>query len=88
MPQYSQAFKLQSVAKALSRNSDQTLENIANELQVGYSTLQKWIRLAKQNKLEKPETTMNKEKSPHDWNQAQRLEAINHCYALNTEQAG
>ena len=53
MVRYTQEFKLQSVEKALSRGSDQTLKNIVDDLGDGCSTLQKWIRLAKANKLEK-----------------------------------
>ena len=79
-------FKVQSVEKALSRRADQTLKNIADDLGVGQSTLQRWIRLAKDNKLEKPESPMSKEKSPQDWNKAQRLEAIMHCHSMNDEQ--
>jgi transposase-like protein len=82
----SQEFKVQSVEKALSRRPDQTLKNIADSLGVGYSTLQKWIRLAKNNKLEKPEKTMSKEKSPQDWSKPQRFEAIMHCHSMNDEQ--
>jgi len=81
----SQEFKVQSVEKALSRRPDQTLKNIADNLGVGYSTLQKWIRLAKNNKLEKPEKTMSTEKSPQDWDKTQRFEAIIHCHGLNDE---
>ena len=83
---FTQAFKVQSVEKAFSRRPDQTLEKIADDLGVGYSTLQKWIRLAKQNKLEKSETIMSKEKSPQDWNKTQRFEAILHCHRLNDGQ--
>ena len=82
----SQEFKVQSVEKALSRRPDQTLKNIADNLGVGYSTLQKWIRLAKNNKLEKPEKIMSKEKSPQDWSKTQRLEAIMHCHGMSDEQ--
>ena len=86
MALFSQEFKVQSVEKAFSRRTDQTLKKIADDLGVGYSTLQKWIRLAKQNKLENPETIMSKEKSPQNWNKPQRLEAIMHCHSLNEEQ--
>ncbi len=86
MALFSQAFKVQSVEKALSKHSDQTVKDIADHLGVGYSTLQKWIRLAKKNKLEKPEKIMSKEKSPQDWNKTQRLEALMHCHGLNDEQ--
>ncbi len=62
MASYTQEFKVQSVEKALSRRPDQTLKNIADDLRIGYSTLQRWIHLAKKNKLENPESSMSKEK--------------------------
>ena len=86
MVRFSQEFKLQAVEKALSKRPDQTLKNIVDDLGVGYSTLQTWIRLARKNKLEKPEAPMSKEKSPQDWNKAQRFEAIMHCHNMNDEQ--
>ena len=93
MARSTQEFKVQSVEKALSRRADQTLKNIADDLGVGQSTLQRWIRLAKDNKLEKPESPMSKEpkvgsteKSPQDWNKTQRFEAIMHCHSMNDEQ--
>ena len=86
MATFSQEFKVQSVEKALSRRANQTLKDIADDLRVGYSTLQTWIRLAKQNKLENPETTMSQEKSPLSWTKAQRFEAVMDCHGLNDEQ--
>ncbi len=86
MARSTQEFKVQSVEKALSRRADQTLKNIADDLGVGQSTLQRWIRLAKDNQLEKPEFPMSTEKSPQDWNKTQRLEAIMHCHSMNDEQ--
>ena len=87
MARFSQEFKVQSVEKALSRSSNQTLKNISDSLGVGQSTLQKWIRLAKDNKLEKLNSSMSKEKSPQDWNKSQRLDAILHCHSMSDEQA-
>ena len=86
MARYSQEFKVQSVEKALTRRVDQTLTTLADDLGVGYSTLQRWIRMAKENKLEQAEHPMSKERSPRDWNKAQRLEAIMHCHGMNDEQ--
>jgi len=83
---YSQEFKIQSVEKALSKRDEQTLNDIADDLHIGYSTLQRWIRLAKENKLENPETNMSTEKSPQSWTKAQRLEAVMDCHGLNDEQ--
>ena len=86
MALFSQEFKVQSVEKALSRRADQTLKDIADNISVGYSTLQTWIRLAKQNKLENPETNMSTEKSPQSWTKTQRLEAVMDSHGLNDEQ--
>ena len=83
---YSQKFKVQSVEKALSKGDEQTLKDIADDLRIGYSTLQRWIGLAKENKLELPETNMLTEKSPQNWTKAQRLEAVMDCHGLNDEQ--
>ncbi len=85
MTVYGQAFKVQSVEKALSRSSDRTLKQIADNLGIGYSTLQTWIRLAKKNKLEKPQDPMTKEKSPQDWSKTQRLESIMLTYQMTEE---
>lgn len=59
MARFTQKFKVQSVEKALSRDPSKSLNSIAGNLGVGYSTLQKWIRLAKNNQLEKPENIMS-----------------------------
>ena len=86
MLRFSQEFKVQSVQKVLSKRNDQTQKEIADNLGVGHSTLQKWIRLAKENKLEKQKTDMSKEKSPQDWTKMQRLDAIMHCHTMNDAQ--
>ncbi len=86
MARYTQEFKVQSVKKVLSRRADQTQKDIADNLGVGLSTLQKWKRLAKDNQLEKTAPDMSKEKSPQDWNSAQRLDAIMHCHSMSDEQ--
>ena len=87
MAVFSQEFKVQSVEKALSRKPEQSLKALANDLGVGYSTLQKWIRLARDNQLEISTSSMSKEKSPHAWTKAERFDAIAHCHHLTDEQA-
>lgn len=87
MAVFSQEFKVQSVEKALSRNPEQSLKALANDLGVGYSTLQKWIRLARDNQPEISTSSMSKEKSPHAWTKAERFDAIAHCHHLTDEQA-
>ncbi len=83
MAKYSQEFKVQSVEKALSRDPSHTLKHLADDLNVGYSTLQRWIRLATNNKLENLPPAMSKEKSPQNWTQTQRFEAILDCHSMS-----
>jgi len=51
MTRFNQEFKVQSVEKALSRRPDQILINITDHLGISFSTLQKWIQLAKDKAL-------------------------------------
>ena len=44
---FTQEFKVHAVEKALSQCDDVRLEDIALDLGIGYSTLQRWIALAK-----------------------------------------
>jgi transposase-like protein len=85
MLRFNHEFKVQSVEKVFSKHPNRTIKNIADDLGVGHSTLQKWIRLAKDNKLEVPDKIMSKEKSPQDWTKTQRLDAIMHSYAMNEQ---
>ncbi len=87
MATFSQQFKVQSVDKALNRSANQTIKDISLKLGVGFSTLTKWMRLAKDNQLETPSKTMSKEKCPQDWSNSQRLDAILECHGLSDEQA-
>jgi transposase-like protein len=40
---FSQSFKQQAVKKSIMRAEGISVKDIANELSIGYSTLQKWI---------------------------------------------
>jgi transposase-like protein len=64
---FTQGFKEQAVQKALTRGS-KNLELLAQELSIGYSTLQKWIRDYK--------SVNSKNKRPQDWTREQQLQAI------------
>ncbi len=86
MTKYNQEFKEQAVKKVFSKNSDKTVKDIANELAVGYSTLQKWVAKAKNNTLQNSAKSSENEKSPQSWTTEQRLEAISYCYQLTDEQ--
>ncbi|WP_412762928.1 transposase [Pseudoalteromonas marina] len=70
--------KVQAVKKVLSQYDDVRLEDIADDLGVGYSTLQLWIALAKNNELKTKnnDSLMTTEKRPHDWSLIDKLNAI------------
>lgn len=86
---FTQSFKIQAVEKALMREEGESIEAIANALGVGFSTLQKWIRLSKDQDLELPLheqlQAMNKEKRPQDWSLKERLSMVISCDALSEE---
>ena len=85
MAKFSQKFKAEAVKAALTRSSDKTIEDVASSLGVGYSTLLKWIQLAKDSKLEAGDMG-SEEKSPQDWGKAERFEAIVDCRGKSEEQ--
>ena len=87
---FTQSFKVQAVEKALTRDEGERLEDIAKVLGVGFSTLQKWIRLSKDPHLEPclPEhlQVMMSEKRPQDWSLEERLNMVIRCDSLSDEE--
>lgn len=76
---HTQGFKEQAVQKALIRDG-KSVKTIAQELNIGYSTLQKWIR---EYKL----VTCNKDNQrPQDWDQKQQFQALMDTASMNVEQ--
>lgn len=73
-----QGFKDQAVQKALTRG-DKNLKIVAKELNVGYSTLQKWIR---EYKLVKPQKNSQR---PQDWSREQKFQALLETASMNAE---
>ena len=86
---FTQSFKVQAVKKALNRGEEESIEAIAEALGIGFSTLQKWIRLSKNQHLEHPLPeqlqTMTKEKRPQDWSLEERLSMVVICSPLSDE---
>lgn len=86
---FSKSFKMQAVKKVLIRDQQTSVKEIANELSIGYSTLQKWIVQSKSHELELSnelstnEHVMTHEKRPEDWKIEQRLAIIIKCGALD-----
>jgi len=86
---FSQSFKQQAVKKAIMREEGISVKKIANELLIGYSTLQRWILQTKNHELESKacfssnEGLMKQEKRPEDWSSQEKLAIIIKCGALD-----
>ncbi len=83
---HTQSFKMQAVEKALSRSPQTSLQELADSLGVGYSTLGKWISKSRKHELEFVDTIMKtKEKRPQDWSLEERLNMVIACASLDEE---
>ena len=54
---FSKEFKDQAIQKCLNSSDDNSIKQIAEELNIGYSTLQRWVRNA--HKTEEPRSIAN-----------------------------
>ena len=87
---FTTSFKIQAVEKALTRNDNTTLTEIANSLSIGASTLSKWIVKAKNQEFETASdneiTSMSNDKRPQDWTLEERLNMVVLCASLSEEE--
>ena len=76
---YSVGFKEQALVIVYNRSNDQTIELIANELNINVTTLKDWMKQSKQtlNKAASPTS-----KRPMDWLPEERLTALQQSYSL------
>jgi len=70
---FSQSFKEQAVQKALSGAGMKHRQEVAANLGIGYSTLNKWIGALSANNVSKAGSG---ERRPADWTAQERLQAI------------
>ncbi len=84
---YNQLFKIQAVEKALSRPQGIGIKQIAESLDVGYSTLERWIVQSRNQAFEptadpasNPSPT---QKRPHEWSQNERLNLVIACDSMD-----
>lgn len=84
---FSQSFKKQAVEKALNRQDNTTLKEVADSLGVGLSSLSRWTLQAKNQQLDtilfNDVNSMKKEKRPQDWTLEERLNMIISCAVLD-----
>jgi transposase-like protein len=76
---YSVGFKEQALVKVYSRSNDQTIEMVANELNINVTTLKDWM---KQSKKASNKTASPTSKRPMDWRPEERLTALQQSYSL------
>ncbi len=76
---YSAGFKEQALVKVYSRSNDQTLQSIANSLNMNLTTLISWM---KKNEQSTNNAKPPKSKRPEDWNAEERLAALQQSYGL------
>ena len=76
---YSAGFKEQALVKVYSRSNDQTLQSIANSLNMNLTTLISWM---KKNEQSTNNPKPPKSKRPEDWNAEERLAALQQSYGL------
>jgi len=88
-PKFSQSFKKQAVEKALNRQDNTSLKEVADSLGVGLSSLSRWTLQAKNQELEtisfNEVNNMKKEKRPQDWTLEERLNMIISCAVLDEQ---
>jgi transposase-like protein len=64
----STTFKLNAVEKALGRREDETLEQVAQQIGIGYSTLTRWMTQVNAGKLTATATPATASaRRPEDW---------------------
>ena len=69
---YTDSFREQALVKVYSRGP-QTIDSIANELNISYHTLKTWMK-TKKSIISNP--ALERPRRPNDWNAAQRLQAL------------
>lgn len=86
---FTEAYKIQAVQKALTRSDDCNLKDVADSLGVGFSSLSKWIRQAKNHEFEMASEIevkmISNEKRPQDWTLKERLNIVIKCAVLDEQ---
>jgi transposase-like protein len=76
---YSEDFKEQALAKVYSRGNNQTVQDVANDLNLCLQTLKTWMKKAE---WASPRDPQAKSKHPQDWRPEERLAALQKSYGL------
>ena len=76
---YSAGFKEQALVKVYSRGNNQSIQSVADELNINLTTLKTWMKQSEQD-VNKP--AQPKSKRPEDWSPEERLAALQQTYSL------
>ena len=76
---YSENFKEQALAKVFSRGNDQSIQGVADDLNICLQTLKTWM---KKTKLNSSRGLQTESKRPQDWRPEERLAALQKTYEL------
>ena len=76
---YSAGFKEQALVKVYNRGNNQTIQSVADELNINLTTLKAWMKQKEQG-INKP--APQKSKRPEDWSPEERLAALQQSYGL------
>ena len=76
---YSEGFKEQALAKVYNRGNDQSIQAVADDLNICLQTLKTWM---KKTKLDIPRGQQSKAIRPQDWRPEERLAALQESYGL------
>lgn len=79
--QYSDAFVEEALLKASSRGR-RSIRSVADELDVEYETLKKWLQ---RKSLDTLKAKASKEKRPQDWRREEQLAALMQTHGLSEE---
>jgi transposase-like protein len=79
---YSEDFKEQALTKVYSRGNKQSIQAVADDLNINLQTLKKWM---KKSELDSTSTRQPKSKRPQDWQPEERLAALQKTYCLSGE---
>lgn len=82
---FNQSFKSNVVMKAIKRDKEVRIEDIAKDYGIACSTVGRWIRESQDIHAGNPMTMKSQEKRPQDWNEVEKLQAIIDCGALEEE---
>ena len=77
---FSKEFREQAIEKCINSSNGKSVKEIAEDLGVGYSTLQKWLKNAPDNS--------QRPVSPEGWAAVERLQAVSKSLSLNESELG